>query len=771
MFDARAAFANIVGGIFDQFRVYDTNDTLMIDGLDENDEFCLRVNGYHKTLYCVELSGTGTIPEFFSEENVRNIFNEQRNDSRGFMVWALVKKGLYHKNYVFTFSKNIANRFSASLDVKKLHAFEIINALYDLFLDNEYAEKNKTLVPMLDLSQEVQFENLSASFNSVVKEAVYGSLKDTKVYQGYKYTTGAPTNLYKLFQLDFTGVIFTYVNFAKPSVMAALDQRVGAASATGDKKPFKNVLEHYDNGEIDLAIINTVFLLKEGDHESIPGSVGNYLRTTFVRKNLFKKDLLRHTLIRKRDTRFDRLVDRDFFKDYFSMVHKSSSRVPDFAGVDIMGGFINYGFKYPTKYETNTLPHALFLGPSGSGKTSALGKIMSSMLRIDYETGLARNAHAKHFRLYDIKRSMRPVTDLLHGNKKNDVKMLSADLNHFSYNLINIATNNIRGKPRLDMNELAFAADLLSIILETMGRGSGGLTAEEDGIFKDAVKSVYENKKFVGAAISEIEESDPESYHRLKELGYSDWTSTTDTTEAEFEHLRKPILSDLMTELNLQKNNRSNDTLKQKSIDALYTKIDAVESLGYFSKYDLIDLKTGAYLYFDMDAVKDIPEYVPVFLAIFYKVYRADKKRQDELKISGTPRPEIYYIFEEANNLFSVAAFESMLKKLVFEARSYDIVLVFVLQRIEDVPAYVFSQIQSKIMMFRPKDKEFTIKTINEMVNPGQEIIDLFKATPQHGMTIWYEHGGFVMRFIFNEFELKLFESEGEKISEVEAAG
>lgn len=764
-------FAGIFGDIFDQLKVYDTNDTIIADGFDKSDEYCLKINSMFETLYCVELAKAGNIPIRLSEEHIKNLFNDHRNDERGYLIWALLKKGNYQKNYVFTFSKSMADRFVNSFGVRKLHALEIINTLYDLFLDNEYSVKDKKMKRMMDLSAKIKFENMSGTFNTVIKEAVYGNLNEIELYQSYAFSdSNKAVDLYKLYQLDFTGTIFTYINFSKHAVVPAVNRRIWQSTFMGQQKQFKGIKEKYEGGELDLGVVNSVLLLKKGFDSTVPGDIGNCLKTTFVRKNLFRKDIIRYSLILKRDIKFDRLVDRSFFNNYFTMVHKEDTDVPDFCGVDLMGGFANYGLKYPSAHTVNTRPHTLIFGPTGSGKTTTVGKIMASMLEVDYKTGLAKNSHAKHFRAFDIKRSMRPLSDLLASNSKNDIKFMNADLNHFSYNLINLGELVIGGGKKIDLTELAFASDLLSVIVETLGRGNGGLTSEEDGLFKELVRALYDKKQFKGTAISELRDWDPAAYEKLLNLGYKDYQATTDTVEPEFDHLRKPVLSDLMTQLSLFLNDRTLSSIKRKTAEELQSKLEGVMSLGYFSRYDLIDLKTGGFLYFDMDSIKDIPEYVPIFLAIFNRVYTADKKRQDKLKQNHQPRPEINYIFEEAKNLFVVPAFKTILAKLSNEARSYDIVLIFLIQRLEDVPDYIFSQIESKIILFpADEEKEKIIDQIKAIAKPSKEILDLFHRTPQFGMTVWYEHGGFVMKFELNDEELKLFNSEGIKISEVEA--
>lgn len=766
--------ADMFGSVLERMKVYDSNDTILVDGFDRNDEYCLNINSFYKTLYCVELSKNGNIPIRMSEENVLNIFNDHRNDERGYLIWALLKKGEYQKNYIFTYSKQLAERFEISMGARKLHAFEIINAIYDLFLDNEYSVNAKKIKRMLDMSEKVEFENPFSTFNSVIKEAVYGNMSDIDLYQAYQFSgSEKPVDLYEFFKMKFTGTLFTYVSFSKNAVLPSLNKRIWQSTFVGAQKQFKELRDRYDNGESKLAVINSVLLLRKGFGSSVPGDIGNKMKMTFVHKNLYKKDIVRYTPLLKRDIKFDRIVDWTYFKDFFTMVQKADTDVPDFYGKDLMGGFINYGLKHPTKYVTNTRPHTLIFGPTGSGKTTTVGKIMASMLNVDYDTWLAKSIHAKYFRPFDIKRSMRPLTDKLATNPKNDIKFLSADLNHFSYNLINIAEIGSGTNKTIDLTELAFAGDLLSVIIETLNKGEGGgLSAEEDGLFKELVRSLYAKRNFTGIAIGELAHHDQVAYQKMISLGYKEYQSTTDTTEPEFEYLRKPILQDMINEIKQYQHDRNISTVKLRTAQNLESRLETVNSLGYFSKYDRIDLKSGAYLYFDMDAIKDIPEYVPIFLAIFNRVYSADKKRQDALKIAGKARPEIYYIFEEAKNLFVVDAFQGILAKLANEARSYDIVLIFVIQRIEDVPHYIFSQIESKIILF-PADEEKNeiIKEIIRVANPNNEIVELFKKTPQYGMTIWYEHGGFVMKFDLDETERKIFDSEGEKLSVLEARG
>ena len=765
----KSAAVSFFSSILEQLKVYDTNKTILVDGFDPQDEYCLKVDSFFKDLYCVELAKSGNIPIHLPEEEIINIFNDHKNDPKGYLISALVKKDEYQKNYIFTFSKPIAQKFETGMGGRLLHAFEIINAIYDLFLDNEYSVQSKQMKRMLDMSEKVNYENPFSTFNGVIKEAVYGNLSSVDLFQAYQFSaSNKSVDMYELFKMNFTGVLYTYINFSKNAVMPAITRRIWQSTFIGTQKQFKELRKTYEDGEVRLALINSVLVLRKGYRHEIPGNIGNKVKASFVHKNLFGKDILRYTPIIKRDTKYDRIVDWNFFINYFTMVHKASTDVPDFYGRDLMGGFVNYGLRYPVKGITNTRPHTLLFGPTGSGKTTAVGKIMALMLGVDYKTWEAKNMHAKYFRLYDIKRSMRPLTDRLETNKKNDVKFLSADLNYFQYNLINIS--EFQGNS-IDKVELAFAANLFSVIIDTLNKGKGvGVTADEIGLFTKSVRQLYEEKNYKGAMISDLQEIDPKAFHAIISLGYQDFQMTTETTEPEFEYLRKPTLKDLINLVKQNKTDRTLSAVQKKIMEEFELKLMTVDHLGYFSGYDRIDLKTGKYIYADMDAIKDIPEYVPIFLAIFNRSYTADKKRQSALKEAGKPRPEINYIFEEAKNLFIVPSFQPILAKLVNEARSYDIVIIFLIQRIEDVPSYIFSQIENKLILF-PADEEKNdiINEIVKIAKPNQEIVELFRKTPQYGMTIWYEHGGFVMKFDLDETEIKIFESEGEKISAVEA--
>lgn len=779
---------NFLNTFFQNLRHYDSNSSLKVDGFDPEDENALLINTHKNTkLYCIEIATGGNDHKDLSENKINFIFEEFKKDSNSQLISAVMVKKEYQKNYLFSFHKELLKLVAAYYKVELLQGHKIIDVLYDLYFHNEYFIEKKKILPNLVPSKVIEYENMTHSINTLTKEAVYKNLEEVAIYQGVEYlpkNEHEPRNYQNFISKGFNGVIWTYMAFDKKTTLATLTRKKNQAMMEGTHNSWKKKITAYNNGEEDIGVVNTmIFTWDKHEKKNLLNDAKQALKCNFVEKSRYREDLIKFTPLKKRDIlQGDKVLNKKNFYGLISSFYKKDSIKPVLNAHGPQGEFVNFGFQYPAGNKKNSVPHFLLLGPSGAGKSVTLQKSLSLIIDYDWESKKALSLRANNLRLFDIKDSMKKLT--LEVAQKNNVSQMKTDLNNFRFNLVNIDTININGKVVVDKTDLAFMIMLTNLILDARGVG-GKLTSGESEIFKLIVTKLYENGNLDGVFIKTLRLKNPKLYEKLIALGYNPTDKTKDIKEAQFNQIKKPLLSDVIKKLQeyVSEKERYGENDKFKDASSLRSKLETINMMGHWSNYDQIDLKTGEYIYVDLDSLKDDNEnFIPIYFAIFSRIYRADKAKQSKLLAEGKPRPLIYYIWEEAYNFLSVPEFGEIFKKLVNEARSYGIVLGFITQLLEHIPNSIAKQISNKFFLFPGEavssdngqgqeevTKEDIIQDISTYLKPPKHVIENCYRTPEHGVMVWHEFGSFVMKYELGtditEQQMKVFESETTQIA------
>jgi uncharacterized protein YbjQ (UPF0145 family) len=178
----------------------------------------------------------------------------------------------------------------------------------------------------------------------------------------------------------------------------------------------------------------------------------------------------------------------------------------------------------------------------------------------------------------------------------------------------------------------------------------------------------------------------------LKHQPMHELTNIENITHEGYEFLKVPTLETVYKNIGIVSKEGSNENIQNIAL-SLESKIKTILSIGIFSGLDKINYANANFLHIDFDPIKDLDEYVPIFLSLFLKLYRMDKLTQLDLLDNGIERPYITYIFEEAKNVLSQESFEDFIAKFINEARSYRIKVGFTTQLISHVPAHIFTQV------------------------------------------------------------------------------
>ena len=769
----KATTNDIISFMYDLFLKNVSNSTLLIDGYAEDDEYGVAVNSYGGTLYCIELSSVSNIEHFVSNEIIDSIFTDHKTSEIGSIVWCLLKKQSYQKNYIFSYNLALVTELKDALGAILLGNEELTNVLYDIFLNNEFPIDvlNKKINRSIDIVRDVPIEEITYTYGKLVQDAVYKNIKSAELFQGYKTLQSNKTRVGDLFNIDFDGVVFQYIDFTQKKVDSLLRTKIDMAKKAGQSEPLEMLRDDYNANKVELALINTTVLIKDYNEVKNPISkIGSCLNMKFLKKEISKGDAIRHTMIKSRDSFWDLFEAKDFFYNHISTVHKSNVDKPDFYGYDVNGSFWNYNFQKTTNTAENKSASILIIGVTGSGKTAATNKFLASILKLDYLNSKIYALDQNYIRDFDIKYSGKIISDLVEQAGQG-VQRIKADLNHFRFNLLdaNMITDGF-GKLKPDQNDIMMNAYLVSFILDSMDENGEktGLTSNESSIFKELVSYIYNEKDWTYSYIMSFKDTHPTIYNELINLGYSSDQTTDEIKEAAYEFLKKPKLEDLIRVLKIFKEDDS-DKEQQKAANSLYGKLNIVHSMKIFSSYDAVSPQDSKYTYIDFDSIKESPFYVPIFLSLFTRIYAKDRKSQAFLEANGKFRPTIYYNFTEAANIFMQPTFRPYMIKLMNEVRSYGIRIIFSTQLIEQVPKFVIDQVGTIITLFpEAKRRAALISKLNDIAHLDEDTIKLLQRTKKYYMAVISEHGTSVVRQDMTKEEVDMYGQETESSIEYE---
>lgn len=735
--------------------LYHTNDILAIENIKKDH---VTLNTQHKHLYAFELSGASTTEMPLSNTTIDQLYETASKDLNGYFFQALLKEGAYQKQYIFSYSRELIETMANVFDIKLLKGEEIVDVIFDLFLQNSYYVADKQIHRQLNISEDIvaSSEPVDHTFNKILKNNIFKNLNEFDIYQGYKAKKNNRQISYnQLYNIDFSGVIWGYFDFSKVRVSGFINNLVSRTKFYGGKEPFEELQKRYDSNSLPLVLTNYLIIAKDLD-KSVLNQISEVLNISFVQKDIDYYSILKKTPLKYRDSGFDLLVELDFLYNKITSVHKHASSEPDIYGKDNKKAHINYGFSCD-----NSNPHSIFIAPTGSGKSVAKQKATSQMLDIDFETGHARKLGLEGgfygVRNFDVGYSDQPTFELLHGNVKNSTGEIQSTLDKFSFNPVNYECNEY-GVPSVE--DIQFGIDLISMVLESQNSsslgGSIGLDVGESSKFKEIVLNLYEKKEYQAYTVRFLKD-EPEIYHKLMDKGYSPNTKLREIKEEGYEYLKVPLLADVVRQASIQKTNEQRSVNDRESFQSLETKLNDVNSLGYFSRFDNINIQNTAYLYCDLNNIKESSLFVPMFFSIFWKVYIKDRTRALNNKRAGEPSPKLLYLIEESSNHFRFKTFETMFEKLIFEARKYNVHMMFVLQNCEDVPYTIFKNINTRIFLFPPKQKEDIIHYIKNELKATEDVVKVMQETKPYQLAIWYDRGIINMNFDITQQEMNKF--------------
>lgn len=739
------------------FNTYYSNNGFLVDYAEEDKIVC---NVPLKDIYAVKIVGSSTIHQYFDSKEMEIFIREHKKSIDGYFYYVLHKQDTFQAQYVFSHNKNIIKTFAKYYNQDLLAGEEIANVILSLWCQNSYFESKKQILRTLNIDfSSIDREPNFMAFKKMSREAIFKSLSELDILQGYRDIDNSMTNIQSVFSSDFSGSIWFYFDLYQERIRNQIKILLKAAKTSGNKEYFVELEKKYNAQERDLAIVNNIAFLKKYNEDFI-GSLGANLKTAFIKKDIFRKDIIRKTPLKYRDIEFDYLVSSDYLNHFIASVHKQEARNPDIFGIDKNGGFINYSFS-----EENDNPHSIIVAKPGSGKSVSKQKIMAQMIDFDPKSGLGRNlgkeAGQVRLRSYDVGFSDEKFITMLKSNVKNKVAHIESSLYHFRYNLVAIYYDKQNPDYESIEADLQFIIDLTSVILES--QGSDILNINEAANFKELLKKIYQEpdsivEYFQRYRIRNIEETHPEVVAKLLELGYTSNSFLTDIQEEGFDFLKKPLLKDIANMANIQSKNEQISEDERRSFASLAQKLTSINKLSFFSTFDKVEIDDVDVLSMDLNNFKESTLFTPIYLAIFQKVYLKDREHALRCKRVGKRQPKLFYAIEEAKNFFRVSYFETMLEKVALEARKYNVHLCFIVQNLEHVPASISKNLDTRMFLLRPDKKLEVIREVRESkLEITDKLIDALNLTEKYELCVWYSNGVFHIKLPISDDELSIF--------------
>ncbi|WP_152633043.1 ATP-binding protein [Aliarcobacter butzleri] len=714
-------------------------------------------------LYCTRLINNSNVYKEY--HNFSQLQDSVKFSENAKIYLYFVKKGLHQAIYVFSLNEDIIRQVAKDFGTTILSGSKIIEAVHDIFLipereivDNSYV--NTEYVNELDILYKQLPQRVAIGTDNIFKKY--------NIYQGVSYQLNQVFNPVTFFKKSWNGVFSLMIDFSAETIKRHLKLKK-EDTVLGDKKlhlATKDLIEKEENQDIYKDFVNKVVLVNSMlfiDNIDEISALSNELKISFQENYLTSPKILPRTLINCRDTTFDLLTPSFNVAKYFISTHKKiltnlkrkRNGIADFYGQDINNAFINYGY-----YEENTNPHSIIIGPPGTGKSVGVCKIMSNVTGLDLINRKIKFLDNVKVKFCDVGYTAGGLFEKFREFEPDNVQILDSRIENLRFALFDI---DKLSNGKADNSDVLFAVYFINTILEVSK--TQALTQLEEDKLISAIEEIIETDYYLPITINEIKQLGLDSDVQLMlEKGYSYNNTISDLKEPEFNRFKKPTLAALLDKLK-KTQNRHDLSESQKSVyDSLITKLNSLTSCHNFTTFSNVEFRKNFPIqYIDFDKIKEDEKlFTSSFWMLFKRWYKADKKEaMIELNKGKIPKTS-YYVVEEAHNFFSIPSFRKLLEVAAREARKYHIYLIFISQKIEDVPNEIFSSIATRMLFFSPEKKAETKKSIEmkiggEGYEMSDEIANVFLRIEQFQAFILHDNGSTGCNFMLTDEELKLF--------------
>ena len=767
------------------YKFFNLNNTIAIKKIEEGRVHIFGQPSDKEILYVLKLE---TNNNYFEKIGLNELKSTLRHSENASFVYFFIRNPNFQAGYIATFSRELAFSISDKTGIPILGPIDTIQFLFDIYKVTNYKidKDSMTVVPSISAKREDLkkiIDPMMYNVSTILKEGAYKIDKDYKLFQIVKYTNKKSFNYIDNFRKDFDGIFSMYVDLSDNATNFIINESLRYAKMFDKEKveDFETLLEENQNGRLNTAVVNGIILSKtEREANYTAGSLGLEL----VEKNLEKSEIIAKTLIKTREMDYDALVPLDYLDNIIGIRTKKLLNKADIkrlsqdkSWVDVKVDF--YGrdlFNAPTNFcfRANENPHAVLIADAGTGKSVTVQKILTSILRYDMEKDEIKRFKDVKTRYYEIGGSSAKLLRSIKEIYPNDVGMINGTLDGMRFSVTDIEViGEKEGKtivdipnPILDVDSLATASGLISVILEETGETP--LSSSEEAVFVDVIKDIYMNKKYKCKTLQELKDISQTAYNDIiKEALKKGYSMSTRTDEIRgingIGKLQKPVLEDVMKEVKRRADAVEINDIDRTTHHSLLNKLNAIKNAkgGIFGVLPSIEFNDKQFYSFEFNQLKEDQSLLRIiFTFLFMMVYKKDIEYAVKMRETGGVMPQVMYIFEEARNfVYENKSITRMLEKAVFEGRKFQIHAIFIAQQVNHIPLNIIKGC-STFMFLMPRSRErraIIADDIKELF-PNQKVVDfLLKYIPFRNLGIISSQGVSSCRLEITEKELKTF--------------
>lgn len=744
-------------------------NTINYFGVDEEDKsIFLKLNGIMR-LYGIKLEAkSNKTVKLLNFSSFRQEFRNMLDADVDLMI-SIVKHNNTEAIYVFSSNKLIIESLSKNLEIKTMSAYEILTALYHVFLLNVYEIKNMRPINRYTDEQHTQpVDLLFKQFPSLISIASDNILQEYTPYQITGIKNVDTFSIIDLFRNRWEGVCHLYMDLSTNKIKNRLEF-LYKESKSGDiryKKAWEQITDAGETKVLDYLenhclVFNGMFYLKDKAYaSSFQDTLGVFAEERFLSVD----KILPRTLLLTRDIDFDIIVDENKAGKYFATslcgdcvkTMKDTGAVhikPDFFGLDINGNFFNYMFK------NNPSPHGLIFGTTGAGKSVAAIKIVCHIAGYDFEKKVARDiSYDRKIRYLNVGYTGGELFQNIKNTTPEKIEIISSTINNLRFSLFDFDDPK---KPTEE--EKIIFVNFIDLMLDVSSKDANRqLSGNERAALQDALVATLEKSNPADIELYELTLKD-DAYKEivnkiLSEHEYKDGehTKVSDLLEPYRSYFFRYTLVDLYNQIKklIQDTNKTPE--EQRIFDNLYAKLKLVVENPLFAYYPNIDVSENKPIYYaDFDKIsEDKANFVAIGWLLISAWYRKDKLYSLTKTNARQRRPDSFYFIEEAHKFLGIPAFAALVKTFAKEVRKFGIHLILITQDVGDVDEEVRDLFSTSAFLFKEEARAVAYEQIKK-VNAGKdldpaalEVFNAIKSDPNdENRTLFLKHSNGVNAF------------------------
>ena len=739
-----------------------------------------------------------------TSSNCEHKFEMRSIDYNGEVILAYLKHEGVNKIYLYTQNPEIIKTIASDFDINLLNPDEILASLYSVFLIDCFREENKQIINIYEARKDYTFidnDPLYAIFPQMIKNATANLLRNYEPYQAVSYQYGTTFSVRDMMSAKWEGVVFVMIDFAREGASDLIFkfERNAKFVDSAFLKEIRNLksaknAETLDEIYSNTAVINSIaFVRNKTDIDNLEKAT----KIKYEVRYIGIEKIAARTMIRIRDRDFDFLCARKWASQFIATAIQRDALTylkgvknyyphVDFKGMDFQGGFINYTFRQALA------PHALFFGTTRSGKSTAVLKILCQIIDFDFDTLTAKSLSTKRkIRYFNVGYTGGRIFKAIYEQSRRDEKRgkpalmqkVADNINDLHFSLFDFDSEI---PTTAEVRELIVFLNLM-LGFDANKNNNTYINKTEESMISEAVNNVCrrqaslynengdtreseENPLTIGiiqrkwdglyADIAQQMLSETDEAGRIK---YTINTRISQVSEPKYRMFRKPILSDIIGELEVLEKSVTKKSNEKQACASAIGKLNVLAQNKIYSLYSNVNLKDNTPLYYsELDKIKKDPEqFVAIGWLLMKSCLKIDFQEAIKAANQGLPKPDTYYFFDEGHNFTKQETFKDAFDLLAREAAKFGCHIIFLSQSGRDIEPKVANFFPTQAFLFVNSNKGVTKSEI-EYLDEGKALegdaLTLFNKIdnrPESNRTLYMRHTGGISLFQLPAYEDK----------------